>query len=1744
MGLEKIRFILLCVLLESCLVWSIGYLKPEHATRRTVVDIKKSDDTIVNRKHTVTKEILSNNSLLQADQEIQQTFSNIKNKTQNNHQSGFLDNEHPVDSDDASGSFSSDLIGVDKKEGLNILPMQTEKAKKKQYATDDFRVNTLAQPPVISQEFHPPSMSMPPNHVQIDYPQEGVHLEPPMEHHYEEPEPHIEEPVFVHHVPPPPPPPPEPVLIPVPIAAPPPPPPPPPPCTVHIPVTIHLKGKLAIKVKHCENCDFSKNIEAIGPLKIAPIKGLNEKLTGAIESQAKKEATAEEAQARKDSLAVAGSGDTSSVENNGVAGGNTKVELNVDASATKRNDPPEADLNEVLPKIDDMVFDEDFVYSNVVRGTKKDETDANDDKKHIVVAKPVHIPGALLPTDAFKRGVVISLPKGKALLKCVVPINGSESDSKEMEEAPIDNTAENTASYPVNNDVVTLSRPDTNVIKPVSKEQEPQPESSNKKDSSAAVPVSTSVEKEFSSATEQLHMDKMRPQEEHTNVAKTRRFTEKFLKTFDKDMLISLYKMAVGDILSELQHQKKAHRKTQILRKKIKTLQQERSSLEKKFPGIAKTLIDPANTLDLNTRNTRSVTDDDNEESSVTFKNKHGSPVTLDIEKPLISNSTRRVKLVDTYRPAIIRKPAKGKTFSKKPEPEVKDEKEANNALSFYGDLDPLKLMEENPACIDAMCEKHKQFIKHAGQYFQSLDKIALEPYKKFMTDKDKPNNEMDSSAKIYDVGYGDVINVRTIKNEGEKEKEKIQQAKRQSISESVGNSDTHVANEPSTIVELFGKLPRVPLKITLNPKGPLAKLKKPIEIDLRPPGKGSLSTRMMATANDPTVAVHVENRIFKDEQLNPKEEKKLQEVYADLKRRSVLEDRPIRHHVVLKPQKVITEKASSRMRIVVSLPKELQQLMARNNGNYQGKSRSLSYNTPTQVSTSLLQPKTTTSNENTLLSSQTSTNVDTTKPSIEEYEKTLEKLKEQTKAAIAQYNRIKDPYSDIGKKRSKGGKVSHNKHIKKIKNDPYADLGSSFASIEKRSGLNNDTGTGKKNTTEYEKIALDPYATLGSAISSINKRENFPRRKKHVEKRNHKHHPSKKQNPFQKKEGVPQYTSGTAISLIRHQPNPVDTEATKQANVQPSSNPPDHLNEASQAFPATLLEGTNATALSAFPKFKEALAKINPETRKKLLNMKPFKFLSKMDVQSIPVDHDPYADMGSAVQGGDTRSKLRKRKRSKVKHSRIFKHKKYDTMNASKRSSTYDPYADLGTSIGLSQNEARTKTKQEPVDSKEDQAVNVTMKDENNVVKEPASAQTYSPKSPKIVPPLSRSHDAQGDHQLRFVHVSNDLTDHYHEIGQTPRAVESMANRGERFVNFGNIEKDISAHINELEENDNTEEATSSKENTKSFMKGDPYSDLGTYANGNPRASSNKSQSDTPPKEIKSTQGKVKSFSKKPTKNQKNIEMEKGDLEQTGEESKTAENDLATIEKLEKEIAVEKAKVDANQVAPSSVLEQNVGKEVLGPYVEMGGPIKKKTERVHPSYDDITSIIRTVNHHKKPRQENGVKKSKPIGRAAVDHKRKRRRNCLPLKPEDVLKLLKDASSANYFNSIQSKKNTNHTDDPYANLGKDLSGNKRSYPCTIPVIKEDDTPVSKPTGVNHTSLGKDPYAEMGTSVEGVSGEKKTVLNRAPDPYADLGTVTNDVVSLSSKDNTHLKNGATNILSKTAARRSLHYKDST
>ena len=256
-------------------------------------------------------------------------------------------------------------------------------------------------------------------------------------------------------------------------------------------------------------------------------------------------------------------------------------------SVQKENDPPDVDINDALSFSDDISLDDSNLETEGiadVTGTKKDVPD-QDRQQRAIVKKSVNIPEALLPSEAFKKGVIISLPKGRALLRCVA----SEEDSNDENSVVYDSEPSHSAKYrnmetttdknPVtlpadNNDVVTLTPSSGNTMSSPSITQLP------------------------SEATGMEHQQSRWHESQHLPHGKSE-LTERFLKMFDKNMLVSLYKMAVKDILNEMHDQQKTRKRTKTLNSKIITLQTERSRLERQFPGISRSFIEariPVNT--------------------------------------------------------------------------------------------------------------------------------------------------------------------------------------------------------------------------------------------------------------------------------------------------------------------------------------------------------------------------------------------------------------------------------------------------------------------------------------------------------------------------------------------------------------------------------------------------------------------------------------------------------------------------------------------------------------------------------------------------------------------------------------------------------------------------------------------------------------------------------------------------------------------------------------------------------------------------------------------------------------------------------------------------------------------------------------------------------------------------------------------------------------------------------------------
>ena len=1532
---------------------------------------------------------------------------------------------------------------------------------------------------------------------------------------------HVEEPVYIHRVDPPPPPPPQQILIPVPIAAPPspppppppppaPPPPPPPPCTVHIPVVIHLKGKLAIKMKHCDNCDFSKNIESIGPLKIAPIHGLK----GALSDLEPKVSE-------------------------------RTIQRVYDENASKRM--LGVSLKEAFLQSDKITY---YDYNENVKGTKKDITTEGVreapievyNTKRVLVSKPINIPENLVPLKAFRRGVVISLPKGKAMLKCVVSKNDIAAQPENL---PTANGVNASTDKP--NALSSVSSSIQSVTPAVRMPTAQTPSAVESTPASASILTPKPSEDTDQTLTPGESNAALNPDRETVSskidTDRINRLRDGFMKILDKDMMISLYKMAVKDILEELHREKNANRKTVILRNKMADLEKERQALELKYPGIMDQLVkvnDPFQTR-LYTRTMKRSKNGKkyphsekllvkrSSLSQLTFKPENGEKVIkLQLEKLQFTNDTRRVQVVDTDR--TFKSPLlKGfhELKHRKKNTSVLSKSKPFSALSFYGDLDPNKLIEGgNSMCVDALCEKQKQFLSHAGQYFESLDNLALEPYKKFMNGRDKDMISNEQVPKVFQLPYGETITIQSLKR-SQTEDKTIPHTKRQSILDSHTNSET--TDQPNTIVELFGKLPRVPLKITLNPKGPLAKLKRPIEIDLKPPAKGEPASNLIATANDPKVSVHITNKIFKDEPIDPKQEERLQSVYADIKKRTIPK-KP--HHVFITPEKIV-QNGNSRMKIILSLPKELTNLVHRSSPTEAlGKSIAL-YTSPSNLEMShklphltakpsvatFLQPKLPISLNHIDLDPAQAQSQKALE--IAQYAQALRLLQDQTKAAMEKFKEVegkaealekykiqhnlpsednhetthtvlhyddpevqhlqrlhdvhtllnlkvpeetKDPYADIGKKRAslKYDQKTRRKSVTKI--DPYADVGSSIPQISKRTFLKknekimslvrsskkknlknrstfkevkqfeNQKNISKRSLTnvsseenlggKYEELARDPYATLGNAlpITEI--------KKSRIQK---KHDYNKRDEKLATKENIP--AGVAAISLVRLTPKEGSADGSNKSAVNPE-----------------------AAMLNAFPHFTEALAKINPETRKRLFLLKPFRFLtnfeSKANVTTVspptPLS-DPYADVGS--KRSKPLTDISKRS-NKLKRSLI-----YDPY--AKRSLTYDPYADLGTSIGLTQNESLMKAavnetdknhdkkdsenQQEKPSIEEDQSqgeagqkgeveehtqkVSFTpMKQENEDIQQeeekvsavtplalqikrfdknsPSDSKTSSMEyhpglenipllheksgenhdpllhSPLLHEKSGENHDPYADlgassYESQIPNPSNLLTSDKSKKGTSNNSSEEFAMGEMKEVKEKPVER--SEKLVELEKmkiesvkSDNEKPDRSKKEISSKTEK--PSKDLqdktashkqlrqsdalsaAKLLNKKPAIAEKlieklvlpiKSSSTNFVSKLKTEHdrlnAKLKLNEATTSENDGNELNEKGS-DAAVEKDFAAEKDLATIERLEKDIAAEKMKAEAEQFSDKSVLQKNVGKEIQGPYTDLGGAAKKKT--------------------------------------------------------------------------------------------------------------------------------------------------------------------------------------------------------
>ena len=1254
--------------------------------------------------------------------------------------------------------------------------------------TDDFHPDTMMEQPMVEQpvphvDIHPPPMiEEEPIISHIEEPTPIIHHEePPMVHHEEV---HHD----IHHE--------EPVLLPVPIAAPAP--PPPPPCTVHIPVTVHLKGKLAIKMKHCMKCDFSKNIESIGPLKIASLSQLEEKLKERIDK----------------SFKVKKSTGTKKHTLNRVVHHHKKQQAtpSQEEDIHKRNNQPASSTVIDFDKLDHLnekiIFGDDS--DDEVTGTKKDHVSAvsSTPGHDMMVRKSVHIPSVFIPSAAYKRGVIISLPKGKAMLKCVVPkedddiskekkkkrTKAKKKDSEEVASTPEleeENKEQNskvsfllnptTSGVPseaksitpdvasvtsqgsgvgdnavqhllmennnqqkqhaVDSDVVTLST-GAGINTPLTASAvapsvgEGAKTSLTRQNLASEPDTVTAAAKNISVQTIDAASSDIHPGAAIVNPSTTMANSstgalggraDSFMKVLDKDVLVSLYKMAVHDIMGELQNaktmataqsnpieQKQEDKEGDAasLKSKIKVLDNQRVALEQKYPGIAATLIAPPTVSNLQSYTTTSIKRSKSPHPAKNAKRSKSHPTPA---KPKQRNNERRVKLVDTDRSSLSQKQRNYRKFGGS---ENTKQFFAADESGFFGDMDPSRLIgDHDKDCIEPYCQKQKAFMRGASQYFGNLDSLALAPYESFMDDIRKSSG-VSKKSKI---------------KSSRGSKKDVQNMKRESIE--VGE-----ASQPTTIVELFGKLPRVPLKITLNPKGPLAKLKEPITIELKPPSGNSAHARAVATTNNPAIAVTIADRIFKDEPVSKQDEDKLQAAYADLRKRTLInsmtpQDSKNAKSIHLDATRVV--EVGKRMKIVVSFPKELRNLLS--NGN--------SASTGDQASVRAM-PTVTSSSSLSNSQDSPSTAEANLKPKIEEYQHKLDKLKEETNQAMEQLGRLKDPYSDIGQ--GMANKRHHNNHhhenqgASKISTeaissekssgpDPYADVGGMPARRRRRSleigAILSSTGmksgekrvatssTGSTSSVSqemnrkelYAKVAEDPYATLGM------------RRKRGGKKLPGSGKIGTRRSVFDQSSSSSSSVGG--LTLITHSQKgapPPTTEADLKSTVDSTVSALQQMTAANQLAPKEVPNSPHSMMLDSLPKFKEALLKINPDTRKRLFEMKPFRFLanmpnldqkgsagstaasskdadtatSKSSQTSFTSDgHDPYADMGNAVARSKTKYTITKDDSSINNNSNDKKRGKNEQYEGTQAgiTSEYDPYAEVGTSAALPSKRAQT---------------------------------------------------------------------------------------------------------------------------------------------------------------------------------------------------------------------------------------------------------------------------------------------------------------------------------------------------------------------------------------------------------------------------------------------------------------------
>ena len=315
---------------------------------------------------------------------------------------------------------------------------------------------------------------------------------------------------------------------------------------------------------------------------------------------------------------------------------------------------------------------------------------------------------------------------------------------------------------------------------------------------------------------------------------------KQLLSLFDKDMMVSLYKMAIKDLMSELGLRTSKTESVVNLRGKINGLKKQQVQLEQNFPGITRSLGSYNKFLPEIQKYLDKLGDSETNKKSTI--NKMSKSMGSELRK-IIAELKKRDKETD-------------RSFYQENE---------NSDGPSYDD------------CVDDNCRNEKQLIKTAHEYFGNLDALAMKPYEKFYKGEEPATNHVHKGIKRSSKNVIKSRHDNDDDNDGDGDGGSI--SLRDSLFKAL--TDASGVDNPEAIVQLAGKLPKVPVRITLNPRGPLAKLRRPIQIDLRPASENDGTPEIVARTS-PGVSVSVPKGIYQEVD---EHHGAISDAYADMKR-------------------------------------------------------------------------------------------------------------------------------------------------------------------------------------------------------------------------------------------------------------------------------------------------------------------------------------------------------------------------------------------------------------------------------------------------------------------------------------------------------------------------------------------------------------------------------------------------------------------------------------------------------------------------------------------------------------------------------------------------------------------------------------------------------------------------------------------------------------------------------------------